>query len=328
MKRRTIGDIRGVHGIRRGLVLLGGLGLLSAVQAGATVLVEPGQRALLKVSVDVEGSVKAPQGKRGEVVEWSTQRHFTASIPMEAEDQASTSFSAAVGSDAAARAQDYQELARQAEACGQDQACLMQLAVKMSDSSAAEQAGKGAPRYQLWRAVREGDAEVDAKASYQDTWHTLFYSAAAEITDCTLTAPVVSPELTRVDAALQTLWDEKNRETQLASARAFALETDAQMQSSQLHVPALGVGSGDEKCIRTLGGPPKTAHRASNGAVLPVGELAVPLRLAGSAPGTIVIASGAAQIDTRLVLEQLGVGYAVDATVPLKVTVRWELTKQ
>ncbi|MEZ5545704.1 MAG: hypothetical protein R3F10_11060 [Lysobacteraceae bacterium] len=292
-------------------------------QAHADVLVPVGQRALLTVSVSVVGSVEAPQGNRGELVKWSTRRRFDATVEMEAENPGQMSFSGSAGGDTAAQMGAYNDLAKKAEACGENQACLLQLAMEMSNSPKVKAAKDAPRRYQMWKSAR-GNARVDATASYEDKWFAVFFASGRETTDCTLTAPMVSPEIASLPDARAT-WDKINRDTLQASAEAFVIETDGENRTSQLHLAGLGAGAGDLECTRTIGSRPKTTHTSTNGTVIPVGDLSVPLVLKGTAPGTAVIASGAAELDASLPLTHLEAGYAVKATVPLKVTVRWEL---
>jgi hypothetical protein len=304
------------------------MGLSFVVQdvAQAEVLAEPGQSALFTVSVSVEGSVNAPQGRKDEVIRWATQRLFEASVRMEAEKAEQVSFNSMAGNGVEGLPPVYADLAKQIEACGEDQACAMSIAMQMATSPEFKEATNSAPRYQVWKAARE-DTLVDVKASYEDKWYTLFYVSGPEITDCTVIAPLVSPELTRTDPNAQATWDKINQETLQASAEAFVIETDAENGTSQLQLIAIGAGSADEKCTETIGGNAETHHRSTNGSVFPVGELQIPLLLNGAAPGTNVIASGSEVIDTKLPLNHLAGGFKVDVSVPLKVKVRWELKR-
>ncbi|HKX57412.1 MAG TPA: hypothetical protein VJN01_14980, partial [Xanthomonadales bacterium] len=65
----------------------------------ADVLVDPGQIALLTVSINVEGSMQASQGTRDEGVRWSTQRSFETTVRMEAEKPEQLSYGAMTGND-------------------------------------------------------------------------------------------------------------------------------------------------------------------------------------------------------------------------------------
>lgn len=296
--------------------------------AQADVLVEAGQGALLTVSISIEGSMESTQGNRGEGVRWSTQRSFKANTRMKAEKPENMSHSTMTGKTAMPEV--YTDMAKQVEACGDDQACVMQIAMQMMNSGEMDKvadAANAAPRYQLWKPAGD-EAMVDAKASYKDEWHTVFYTAAKETTDCTVIAPMVSPSITRSDPSQQATWDKINRETLQSSAQGFVIETDAESGTSQLYVQMINAGSGDKKCTLDIGGNAETEHGTANGALLPVGELKVPLILNGSAPGSEVISSGSQLVETSMPLMNLGAGFAVDLSVPLKIKVEWELKAQ
>ncbi len=307
------------------LVLGPVLGHSDSVHAG--VLAETGQRALLTVIVTVEGSIVAPQGKRDEVIKWSTKRRFESSAEMMAEKPEQTSYLASATGDSPAMPPAYADLMKQTEACAEDQDCLMRVAMQMANSGQFDQVAKNAPRFQVWRAVKDS-AQVKTSASYEDKSYSLFYISGPEIKDCVLTAPRVSPELTRNDATAQVNWDKINQETLHASAQGFTIETDAETQSSQLLVSGIGVGFGEEMCTETINGRAETQRSSTSVSVLPVGELKMPLNLDGSAPGTEVIANGSVQIDSSLEFSQLGEATEVKVSVPLKVMVSWELKAQ
>jgi hypothetical protein len=231
------------------------------------------------------------------------------------------------GNDPAAMPGVYTDLAKQVEACGEDQACVMRVAMQMVNSGELEDAANAAPRYQLWKAA-SNNALANAKVSYEDRWYTVFYTGAKEITNCVLTAPKVSPALTDSDPTAQATWDQLNREALQGSGEGFVIETDAQNGTSQLHIVAIAAGSGDEKCTLGNGGNAETQHQSTNVVVIPVGELKGPMVLEGSAPGTAVIASGSQLIETRMPVTHVGAGFTKPVVAPLKVRVEWEMTKQ
>jgi hypothetical protein len=171
--------------------------LLAAGQACADILVDAGERALLTVSIAVDGGVEELQGHRDEVVKWSTRRAFNATVEMVADKAETMSVSGSHGGAGQALLADIQ---KQSEACGQDQACQMRVAMQMMNNPAMQETIDAPPRYQAWRPVEEG-ARLDVSGSHEETLHTVFYTAARETTDCTLTAPKISPELTKDDIA-------------------------------------------------------------------------------------------------------------------------------
>lgn len=300
---------------------------VSATPAGADVLVAEGQRAMLSVNIAVEGKVEKPQGHRDEVVKWSTQRAFKTTVEMIADKAETMSFSDTVGGQGGAQQAALGDIQKQVEACGQDQACQMQVAMQMMNSPALQQTVDATPRYQAWRAV-EDDARLDVSTSYEEILHTVFYTAARETTDCTLTAPLVSPELTSNDAAAAQTWSTQSRKTLEDSARSFLVEVDGLGKTGVLNIVSpLGVGFGDIKCIQNIGSGPETSHHSTNPVLLPSDGASFPLQVPGAAADNHVIASGAASFERSQKLGNLGVGFAVDAVAPLKVTVRWELKK-
>jgi len=310
----------------RCLALITGL-MAGAAPAVADVLVEPGQRALLTVNVTVEGKVEQPQGHRDEVVKWSTQRAFEAAVEMVAQKAEKMRLPGSPGGQGGDQQAFLADLQKQAEACGQDQACQMRVAMQMMNSPGLRESVDAPPRYQAWRA-REDDARVEVTGSHAETLHTVFYTAARETTDCTLTAPRISPELTQGAAASGQDWNRLSREALENSARSFVVEVDGSGNTGVLYINSpLGVGFGDTRCTQDIGSGPETSHHSTNPTLLPAGEMTFPLQVSGSAAGGAVIASGGGTFAAQQTLNNLGVGFAVDAVAPLTVTVRWALKK-
>lgn len=295
--------------------------------AHADLLVDAGQRAILTVSITVDGGVEKPQGSRDEVVKWSTRRVFDATVEMAADEPETMSFSDTLGGQGGPSQALLADIQKQAEACGQDQACQMQVAMQLMNSPAMQEAQDAPLRYQVWRPVEEG-ARLEFSGSHEETLHTVFYTAARETTDCTLTAPKVSPELTKMDAALQQDWTKVNQETLADSARSFIVEIDSAGKVGVLNIGSpMGMGFGDIKCVQNIGSGPETSHHSTNTTLLPVGELGLPLQVKGAASDNAVIASGSATVESSQQLTNLGVGFAVDVKAPLTIAVRWELKK-
>lgn len=304
-------------------ILLG----VAASQADADLLVDAGQRALLTVSVTVDGAVEKPQGSRGEVVKWSTQRSFAATVEMVAGQPEKTSLADTLGGQGGPQQALLADIQKQAEACGQDQACQMQVAMQLMNSPAMQEAKDAPPRYQAWRPVEEG-ARLEFSATHVETLHTVFYTAARETTDCTLTAPKVSPELTKIDAASEAQWSKLTQETLADSARSFSVEVDSESKAGVLSIGSpLGMGFGDIKCVQNIGSGPETSHHSTNTTLLPLDGQSLPLQVKGAAAGNGLIASGSATVESSQQLNNLGVGFAVDVQAPLKIAVRWELKK-
>jgi hypothetical protein len=300
---------------------------VAANPAGADLLADAGQRALLTVSITVDGSVEKFQGYRDEVVKWSTRRVFDATVEMAADEPETMSFSDTLGGQGGPQQALLADIQKQAEACGQDQACQMQVAMQLMNSPAMQETLDAPLRYQAWRPVEEG-ARLEFSGSHEEILHTVFYTAARETTDCTLTAPKISPELTKVDATSGDKWAKVNQETLAGSARSFIVEIDSAGKAGVLNIGSpLGMGFGDIKCIQNIGSGPETSHHSTNATLLPTGELSLPLQVKGAASGNGVIASGSASVEGSQQLTNLGVGFAVDVKAPLTIAVRWELKK-
>jgi hypothetical protein len=301
--------------------------LALAGPADADLLVDAGQRALLTVSITVDGSVEKPQGSRDEVVKWSTQRTFEATVEMAADEPEKTSLSDTLGGQGGPGQALLADIQKQSEACGQDQACQMRVAMQLMNSPAMQESANAPLRYQAWRPVDEG-TRLEFSGTHVETLHTVFYTAARETTDCTLTAPKVSPELTKIDAASEEKWAEVNQQTLADSARSFIVEVDSAGKAGVLSIGSpLGMGFGDIQCVQDIGSGPETSHHSTNATLLPLGGESLPLQVKGTAAGNGVIASGSATVESSQQLNNLGVGFAVDVQAPLKIAVRWELKK-
>jgi hypothetical protein len=309
-----------------GVVFLSCLSATSALADGE-LLKSEGARALLTVNISVQGGVEKPGEYRDEVVKWTTRREFKATVEMVADkpDKASITSSSAPGEDQMA---SLQEMQRQSEACGEDQVCLMQLAMKLMNSEALQPPPDSAPRYQLWRAI-EKDGRLEVSGSHQETLNTVFYTGARETTECTLTGPKVSPELVQLGADQAAQWESINLETQASSARSFVVEIDSPQPAGNLTINSLlSLGSADIKCTQNIGSGAETSHHSASTTLIPQGEIKLPLLIEGSTTGGALIASGSASLDTQQTINNLGgVGFALDAVAPLKVVVSWQLSE-
>lgn len=295
--------------------------------ARAELLADAGQRALLTVTIAVDGSVEKRQGSRDEVVKWSTQRTFEATVEMAAGKPDKSSLRDVLGGNGGPQQALLEDIQKQSEACGQDQACQMQVAMKLMNSPAMQESMNAPVRYQVWRPVEEGD-RLEYSGKHVETLHTVFYTAARETTDCTMTAPKISPELTKIEAASVEKWTKISEETLADSARSFVVEIDSADNAGVLSIASpLGMGFGDIECVQNIGSGPETTHHSTNPTLLPLQGDSLPLLVEGTAAGNSVIASGSATVDSSQALNNLGVGFAVDVQAPLKIAVRWELKK-
>ncbi len=296
--------------------------------ASADLLVEKGQHAILTINVTVEGNVEKPQGHRDEVVMWSTKRSFGAKVEMLADKAERQSFSASLDGPSDSTRAALEDIQKQAQACGEDKICQMRVAMQAMNSPALHGATDGPLRYQVWRAVGKEGAQFEATGSHTETLHTVFYTAARETTDCTMTAPNVSPELIKMDPTSKEKWEASNKETLKNNARAFVVEIDSVDMIGILNVLSpLSVGSGNIECVQNIGSGPETSQHSTAATLLPTEEMKLPLKVSGTATDSDVLASGSSTIKSSQRLNNLGVGFAVDVVAPLEITVRWELNK-
>ena len=299
-----------------------------ASSASSDVLVDAGQHALLSVSITVAGSVEKRTGHRDEVVKWSTQRTFEATAEMVAERPDTGSVAGSVGGKGGAQEAMLGDLQKKLEACGQDQACQMQVAMQMMNTPAAQQTVNAPPRFQAWQPVKDS-ARHKASGSHEETIHTVYYTGTREVTDCTLTAPKISPELAKGGAAHVDLATQQNRETLEGGARAFIVEVNGADNTGVLIAAgAVGMGYGDIKCIQQMGSTPRTTHHSTNETLLPSVQGGSSLQVSGTAAAGNVIASGSGSFELDQEILAMGEAFPMaDLVAPLKVVIRWELKK-
>jgi hypothetical protein len=299
---------------------------IPGTSAQPDVLAAPGANAILTVKVTVKGEVEASQGKRDEVVKWSTQREFSTRLKMaagEAESASAADPTAGLGDSGFAAMEDMQ---KQALACGEDQACLMRIATQMMNSQEVQQAQKAPDRYQVWSAMH-GEAPLELSGSHQDKWHTFFYAAARETTDCTITGPMASTKA-GLDARTLELLKETSKEGFENSTLAFKVEVDSVENTAALNIwSPLSIGFSEQKCIFDIGSVADTSYESTNLAMIPADSLTLPIVVPGTLGGNSGNASGSASFEISHKLENLRAGYAVDVKAPLKLEVSWELKK-
>lgn len=299
-----------------------------ASPASADALVDAGQHALLSVNITVEGSVEKSTGHRDEVVKWSTQRSFDATVEMVAEEVDTRSVEDSVSGNGGGQQAMLADLQKKLEACGQDQACQMQVAMQMMNTPAMQETINAPPRYQAWQPA-EDNTRLKASGSHEEKVHTVYYTGAREVTDCTLTAPRISPALTSYDATAGDTLGKQNREILENSARAFIVEVDGAEKTGVLIAGgAVGMGYGDIECVQNLGSGARTTHHSTNETLLPTVQGSPSLQVPGSAAGDDVIASGSGIFELSQEIMAMGEAFPGDDVVaPLKVVIRWELKK-
>jgi len=299
-----------------------------ASPASSDVLVDEGQHALLSVSITVEGNVEKSTGQRDEVVKWSTQRAFEATVEMIAERADTGSVAGSVGGKGGAQEAMLGDLQKKLEACGQDQACQMQVAMQMMNTPAMQETINAPPRFQAWQPAND-NARLKASGSHKETIHTVYYTGAREVTDCTLTAPKISPAVTDHDPTLGGTLSKQNREILENSARAFIVEVDGAEKTGVLIAGgAVGMGYGDIECVQNLGSGARTTHHSTNETLLPTVQGSPSLQVPGTAAGDNVIASGSGSFELSQKIMAMGEAFPGDGVVaPLKVVMRWELKR-
>jgi hypothetical protein len=315
-------------------VLILGTSSIAAVAQSDGGLVAKGTTGQLKVSVLVEGTAEKSLGGKGEMVKWTTRRSFEAVVPVVAGEQQAISAAAQPGL-AASMAQkpsgEMAELQKQMQACPKnDTTCQMQLAMKMMNTSqmqeqlkTAEELEKAPRSYQVWAADPKGPAAT-VEASYNEQWHTVFYTAARETTDCTLKAPAISPALAGLDSGNKIDWVEMNRKALQFDAKSLAVEVDARTGASRLRLVLPGNVYGELRCVQDIGGSRNETSDSNPVTFQPPIELDSAGWLGGGTSAG-AIATGMLEFDVQQPLANLRAGFAVDVQAPLHVTLHWQL---
>ena len=204
-----------------GLVAIGPM-----ANAGAPMPV--GKRAMLSLSIQIDGAGQHASKSDGVDVKWSAHRTFDAKVELAAEKASSTSVGDVKGQVAAAAhlSTDMQALQKQAKQCQpDDMACQMELAAKMMETDDAKkmvqqaQAAQGAPdRYQSWKAPAKA-GQVQVRADSMDQWDGVFLTGSREERHCKISG--VYPGGNAAAAA-------KNRETMEGGVKGLQVAVDTQ----------------------------------------------------------------------------------------------------
>ncbi len=181
------------------IAALAALGLAYVVPAGAAELAPKGAKALLEISIEVDGKADF-NNKFGEYQRWNTRRSIVAQAILVAA-QPTADDPDGLGAAATATPQFQPSAGTEAmmaemEKCGDDTACQMRLAQKMMQNAgvqadmqrvqkgakAAEASAKRLPRYQMWMP----DARQPATGTVKVEEHLdqLFKTAVDEKTTC------------------------------------------------------------------------------------------------------------------------------------------------
>lgn len=277
-----------------------------------------GQRALLTLNVQVDGTAALQSRASGIDVNWKTKRVFDAKFEMTA-DAASTAGQTPAAQASLQPNNDMMAIQKKIEACGDNQGCQMAVAAEMMQSKDVQaqikKATAGEVRYQSWRVV-EKSPRNEVKATYSEDFHGIFLTATREETKCTFVGPVLA------GGALSA----KDRETLLTGTKGITVEVDLQSKTNQLLLSLVGNMQGQGQCTESVGSkstPPASAMKSVN--VLPF----VKKDNQGWVDGGTSTASVLARGDTTFDMERgpTAVGSNLPDKPPLKVKVRWELTK-
>lgn len=247
------------------IVFIALFSIVSAVSAGQPEVALVGQPGVLTVRFEVSGEVDKRVNARGEGIHWSTKRSFESTIKVQAgkpEKDLSKIAQAVPGEDA-----QTQDLQKQMEACKEDDVpCQMAAAMKMMNTpqmqalvKAGEDTKKMPERYQLWTAVPGAQPEI--KMSYEEQWETIFYTAAKEVTTCTVVAPAISPGLKKNAPEMD--WERQNQEQLQGSAQGLAVEMDIQQGGNRLRVFPISV-FGDLQCSENIAGQVEKSRESTN----------------------------------------------------------------
>lgn len=288
-----------------------------ASAAMAQTAAPKGQRALLTLNVQVDGTAEVHSRANGIDLTWKTNRTFDAKFEMTA-DAASSAGQTPAAQAALQPNNDMMAIQKKIEACGDNQACQMAVAAEMMQSKDVQaqikKASSGEVRYQTWRVV-ENSARNEVKASYREDFDGVFLTATREESKCQFVGPVLT------GGALSA----KDRETLLLGTRGIAVEIDLQAKTSQVLLSLVGQLQGDGQCTESIGSK-STQHRQSKSvAILPRAKKDNQGWVDGGIASAAVLARG----ENTFEMERgsTAVGSNLPDKPPLKVKVRWELTK-
>lgn len=296
--------------------------LVPAVQAAP---VAAGKRAVLTITVEIDGAGQRASRSDGVDVKWSTRRRFESKLEMVAGKLLRTSEADVKGRVAKAEAYkpsaSMEAIQKEMAKCKpDDQACMIAVGMKAMQTDEAKQAvaesDKTAtmpPRFQKW-AVVSGSRPSVTLAEYQEQWEGVFLSASRETRSCKVVLPTT--------AALTA----KDRESLGNGVKSIVVEIDTQTGKSFL-LAAMGLyAQGKLNCHNNDGGrvedtsetqsmnfgPPIDTSAAGNGGWV-----------AGIAPLGGSLARGELSFDTKA--EARSLTGMMSVTAPLKVKVRWQL---
>lgn len=290
--------------------------LVSVSHAAPPVAV--GKRALLTLSVQIEGSGQRASRSDGTDVKWSTRRVLDAKIELVAtKPQVISQVQVGDGKSYEPSA-DLAALQKEAEKCKPDDtACQMAVAMKMMESQGgqkmmadaeAEQAKP--PRYQTWKPVPKG-GRLEVTGDYQEQWDGVFLTASREVRNCKVS----------FSSAAST---PKDRETLQLDLDGNHVEIDTQTGKSALMLVIGSYVVRELKCHINDGG--RVFDEKDNKNLVfspPIDTQSTGGWVAGGALAGTAISRGelnfVSKPDARAITGMMSVN------APLKVKLRWEL---
>lgn len=288
-----------------------------AFAAHAQTAAPKGQRALLTLNVQVDGAAEVHSRANGIDVVWKTNRTFDAKFEMTA-DAASTAGQTPAAQTSLQPNGDMMAIQKKIEACGDNQGCQMAVAAEMMQSKDVQaqikKATAGEVRYQSWRVVEKSNRN-EIKASYTEDFHGVFLTATREESKCKFVGPVLA------NGALSA----KDRETLLLGTQGIAVEVDLQAKTNQLLLSLVGNLQGQGECTESIGSKSTQEKATKSVSILPMAKKDNQGWVAGGISTGAVLARG----DTTFEMDRgsTAVGSNLPDKPPLKVKVRWELTK-
>ena len=291
----------------------------SPAHAGAPA--PAGKRALLSLTIQVDGAGQRVAKSDGTNVKWSTHRLLDAKVELVAAKAEGTSAADIKGQVAAAYkpSADMAALQKEAQKCKPDDtACQMEIAMRMMETDDAKnlmrqsEAAQEAPaRYQPWKTPSKG-GRVEVKAEYQEQWDGVFLTASREERNCKLALP---------SATLAA----KDRASLEDGVKGVNLEVDTQTGKSSLMLVVVSYALGELKCHIDDGGRVSDESESRTMSFKPPIDFdSTGGWVQGSAVADATISRGELNFDTRP--EAHALTGMMSVTAPLKVKIRWQLT--
>jgi hypothetical protein len=305
--------------LARACALTTGL-LVTAAQAAAPAAI--GQKALLTMSIQVEGAGTRVSKSDGVDVKWSTRRALDVKMEMVATKLQNIS-AAAVGDGTKIEVpQDLAALQKESEKCKPDDtACQMAIAMKMMNSQGGQkmiadgeaQAAKP-PRFQTWNPAPKG-GRLEVTGDYQEKWDGIFLTASKEVRDCkaAFSGATTNPALAARD-----------RETLKLGLQGNHVEVDTQTGKSSLMLVIGSYVVAESRCHINDGGRKFDENENKNLLFAPPLETS---KTGGWVAGGTAAGTAISRGELNFVTKPDGQSMTgmMSVTAPMKVRIRWEL---